>query len=100
MPELKEPPPPPLYDGHFYDAMPAPPTPACPEHAAVPFVACLGTFLFFASLVWNSVHRLHDVGWSHWFGLITAVPFVNLPVAAVLALLPAKRRKVWDLCEP
>jgi uncharacterized membrane protein YhaH (DUF805 family) len=66
----------------------------------VPFVVCVSTFLFFAGLVWNSVHRLHDVGWSHWFGLLTAVPFVNLPSALVLAFLPAKRRKVWDLCEP
>ncbi len=66
----------------------------------MPFVVCLGAFLFFVGLVWNSVHRMRDMGWSHWLGLLTAVPFINLPAAMVLCIVPPKRRKVWDLCEP
>lgn len=64
---------------------------------AMPLVVCLGTFAFFAGLVWNSVHRLRDAGTVHWLGLLTAVPFVNLPAALVFALLPTRRHTVWDL---
>jgi uncharacterized membrane protein YhaH (DUF805 family) len=64
---------------------------------AVPFAICLGTFGFFAGLVWNSVHRLRDAGHAHWLGLLTAVPFANLPAATVLCLLPARKHTVWDL---
>ena len=63
----------------------------------MPFAICLGTFAFFAGLVWNSVHRLRDAGHLHWLGLLTAVPFVALPTALVLALLPTRKHTVWDL---
>ena len=63
----------------------------------MPFAVCIGTFGFFASLVWNSVHRLRDAGTVHWLGLIAAVPYVALPAAVVMALLPRRRRTVWDL---
>ncbi len=65
--------------------------------SAMPFAICLGTFAFFAGLVWNSVHRLRDAGHLHWLGLLTAVPFVALPTALVLALLPTRKHTVWDL---
>jgi hypothetical protein len=64
---------------------------------ALTFAPCLGTAAFFAGLVWNSVHRLRDAGTVHWLGLLTAVPFVNLPAAVVMALLPTRRHTVWDL---
>lgn len=64
---------------------------------AMPFAICLSTFLFFAALVWNSVHRLRDAGHMHWLGLLTAVPFVNLPTAVLLSLLPTRKHTVWDL---
>ena len=63
----------------------------------MPFLVCLGTFLFFSALVWNSVHRARHAGWPHWLGLVTAVPYVNLAATVVLALLPAKKHSVWDL---
>ncbi len=63
----------------------------------MPFAVCLGTLAFFAGLVWNSVHRLRDAGHLHALGLLTAVPFVNLPAAVVLALLPTRKHTVWDL---
>jgi uncharacterized membrane protein YhaH (DUF805 family) len=63
----------------------------------VPFMICLGTFAFFAGLVWNSVHRARDTGWSHWLGLLTAVPFVDVIAAVVLSFAPARKHSVWDL---
>jgi len=63
----------------------------------MPFAICLGTFAFFAGMVWNSVHRLRDAGYPHALGLLTAAPFLNLPTALVLALLPTRRHTVWDL---
>lgn len=63
----------------------------------MPFIVCLGTFAFFAGLVWNSVHRARDTGWSHWLGLLAAVPFVDVVAAVVLSLVPARKRSVWDL---
>lgn len=63
----------------------------------MPFAVCFGTFAFFASLVWNSVHRLRDAGHPHWLGLVTALPYVGLAAAVVLALLPTRRHTVWDL---
>jgi hypothetical protein len=64
---------------------------------AMPFIICLGTLAFFAGLVWNSVHRARDTGWSHWLGLLTAVPFVDVIAAVVLSFVPARKRSVWDL---
>ncbi|MCC7501821.1 MAG: hypothetical protein IT229_04785 [Flavobacteriales bacterium] len=64
---------------------------------SMPFVICLGTFAFFSGLVWNSVHRARDTGWSHWLGLLAAVPFVDIIAAVVLSVLPARKRSVWDL---
>lgn len=63
----------------------------------MPFAVCLGTFAFFSGLVWNSVHRARDTGWSHWLGLLVAVPFVDVIAAVVLSLVPARKRSVWDL---
>lgn len=54
-------------------------------------------FLFFSALVWNSVHRIRDIGWNHWLGLLTAVPFANAVATLLLALVQSKRRSVWDL---
>ena len=64
---------------------------------SMPFIICLGTLAFFAGLVWNSVHRARDTGWSHWLGLLTAVPFVDVIAAVVLSFVPARKRSVWDL---
>lgn len=64
---------------------------------AMPFVICLGTLAFFSALVWNSVHRCRHAGFNHWLGLFAAVPFLGLPVAVVLALLPGRRHTVWDI---
>lgn len=64
---------------------------------SMPFTICLSTFAFFAGLVWNSVHRLRDAGHPYWLGLLTAVPFANVPAALVLALLPTRKHSVWDL---
>lgn len=66
-------------------------------NGAMPLAVCLGTFAFFAGLVWNSVHRLRDAGTAHWLGLLAAVPYVALPAAVVMALLPTRRQTVWDL---
>ena len=63
----------------------------------MPFSICLGTFAFFAGLVWNSVHRARDTGWNHWLGLLTVVPFVDVIAAVVLSFVPARKRSVWDL---
>lgn len=63
----------------------------------MPFTICLSTFLFFTALVWNSVHRIRDIGWNHWLGLLTAVPFANAATTLLLASVQSKRRSVWDL---
>jgi uncharacterized membrane protein YhaH (DUF805 family) len=63
----------------------------------IAFLICLTTFLFFAALVWNAVHRARDAGWSNWFGVLTAVPFVNIAATIALALAPHKKRSVWDI---
>lgn len=63
----------------------------------MPLVICLGTLAFFAGLVWNSVHRARDTGWSHWLGLLTAVPFLDVIAAVVFSFVPARKRSVWDL---
>ncbi|MBX2972624.1 MAG: hypothetical protein KF797_05940 [Flavobacteriales bacterium] len=63
----------------------------------MPTMICLSTFLFFSALVWNSVHRARHAGWSHWMGLLTAVPFVGAVMTVVLALAPARKHTVWDL---
>lgn len=63
----------------------------------MPVTICLSTFAFFAGLVWNSVHRLRDAGHAHGLGLLAAVPFLGLPTALVLSLLPTRKHTVWDL---
>lgn len=63
----------------------------------MPLITCVVTFAFFSGLVWNSVHRMRDTGWSHWLGLLAAVPFVDLIATVVFALLPPQKRTVWDL---
>ena len=63
----------------------------------MPSTICLSTLLFFGALVWNSVHRIHDIGWNHWLGIFTAVPFANAVATLLLALVHGKRRSVWDL---
>ena len=64
---------------------------------SMPLTICLGTVAFFSGLVWNSVHRTRDMGWSHWLGLLAAVPFVGLAAALLFSLVPARKRSVWDL---
>lgn len=64
---------------------------------ALPFMIGLTTFLFYTTLVWNSVHRARHAGWVHWLGLLTAVPFVGAIMTVILALLPARKHTVWDL---
>ena len=66
-------------------------------HGGIPFAICLSTFLFFSALVWNSVHRIRDIGWNKWLGLLTAMPFANALFTILLALVHTKRRSVWDL---
>ena len=63
----------------------------------VPFLICLTTLAFFAALVWNAVHRARDAGWSHWLGLVTALPFANVVMALILAFAPGRKRSIWDL---
>lgn len=63
----------------------------------MPFAVCLGTFAFFAGVVWNSVHRLRDAGHANWPALLAAVPFAGLPAAMLFAWLPTRRHSVWDL---
>lgn len=63
----------------------------------VPLAMCLSTTGFFLALLWNSVRRLRDTGLSGWVALLTAVPFLNAVATVALALLPARRRTVWDL---
>ncbi|HRH38045.1 MAG TPA: hypothetical protein PK760_06855, partial [Flavobacteriales bacterium] len=63
----------------------------------VAFIVCLTTFLFFAALVWNAVHLARDAGWNHWLGAVTAIPFVGLPFAILLATIPERKHTVWDL---
>jgi len=58
---------------------------------------CASTFLFFTALVWNSVHRARDAGWNHWIGLLTAVPFANVPATFLLSFAPRRKHTVWDL---
>jgi hypothetical protein len=58
---------------------------------------CASTLAFFTGLVWNSVHRARDIGWNHWLGLLSAVPFAGLLATVVLSLVPPKKRTVWDL---
>jgi hypothetical protein len=67
------------------------------SEGTMPSAICLSTLFFFAALVWNSVHRARHAGWPHTVGLVTAVPCVGLPMALILALLPAKKHSVWDL---
>ncbi len=66
---------------------------------SMPVITCLGTMAFFSGLVWNSVHRTRDAGLPTWLGLLTALPFVGLPLAVLFALLPAKKHTVWDLLD-
>lgn len=66
-------------------------------HGEMPFVICMSTFFFFSALVWNSVHRIRDIGWNHWLGLLTAVPFINAVFTLLLAVLHGRKRSVWDL---
>lgn len=63
----------------------------------VAFLICLTTFLFFAALTWNAVHRARDAGWPHWIGALTALPFVNVLVVFALAIPASRRRSVWDI---
>lgn len=63
----------------------------------VPFALCLSTFAFFSGLIWNSVHRARDIGWVHWSGLISSIPFLNVLFTVALFLLPSKKHSVWDL---
>ena len=65
--------------------------------ARLPLAVCLSTVGFFVGLVWNSVRRLRDTGLADWAALLTAIPFLNALATVVLALLPSKRRTVWDL---
>lgn len=63
----------------------------------VPLSVCLSTTGFFLALLWNSVRRLRDTGLVAWAAVLTAIPFLNALATVVLALLPSKRRTVWDL---
>lgn len=64
----------------------------------VPLLVCATTFVFFAAVVWNSVHRARHARINHWIGLLTTVPFVNLLVVVLLMVLPqGKRPSVFDL---
>ncbi len=64
---------------------------------AMPLAICLSTFALYTGLVWNGVHRLRDAGWRHWLGAAIAIPFIGPVFGAVIALIPAQRRTVWDL---
>ncbi|MEO8067910.1 MAG: hypothetical protein ABI599_09490 [Flavobacteriales bacterium] len=66
-------------------------------NGGLPVGICISTFCFGCALVWNSVHRARDIGWSHWYGLATAVPFAGPVVTILFALLPGRKRSVWDL---
>lgn len=67
-------------------------------NGAVPLLVCCTTFAFFTALVWNSVHRARHAKLNHWTGLLTAVPFVNVLMVAVLLIAPqGRRRSVFDL---
>ena len=63
----------------------------------VAFLICCTTFLFFAAITWNAVHRARDAGWPHWLGVLVALPFVNVPVVIALAIPASRRRSVWDI---
>ncbi|MBK8498738.1 MAG: hypothetical protein IPL52_07970 [Flavobacteriales bacterium] len=60
-------------------------------------LVCLTTFAFFAALAWNAVHRARDAGWSHWIGMLAAVPFLFVPVILIIGWLPPRKHSVWDL---
>lgn len=64
----------------------------------VPLIICVSTFAFFTAMVWNSVHRARHAGIAHWSGLMTAVPFLNVVILALLLVAPARKRpSVLDL---
>lgn len=63
----------------------------------MPLAICLSTLLFFSALVWNSVHRARHVGWPHWLGLATALPFMGVALTIALSLVPGRKRSVWDI---
>jgi hypothetical protein len=63
----------------------------------MPFTICLSTFALYTGLVWNGVHRLRDAGWRHWLGALTVLPFLGPVFGACIALVPTRKRSVWDL---
>lgn len=44
-----------------------------------------------------SVRRAANAGTSAWTGVLILVPLVNLVVMFILAIVPARRRSIWDL---
>lgn len=63
----------------------------------MPWSICATTVLFFASLVWNTVHRLRDAGIAHGLGLLVCTPYAGPVFALVCCFLPTKKHTVWDL---
>lgn len=57
----------------------------------VTIVAVIWLLVFAISLY---VRRLHDVGWSGWFALLTLVPLVNLGLFIVLVFMPGKTQQI------
>lgn len=63
-----------------------------------PSLVCCTAFLFFAALVWNSVHRLRHAGRDARLALLVVVPWVNVIAVAALCIAPRQRRRsVFDL---
>ena len=52
--------------------------------------------LFFIPVALSHIGRLHDLGYSGWWLLLLAVPFLNLLLWAVIAFFPsAKEENKW-----
>jgi uncharacterized membrane protein YhaH (DUF805 family) len=43
-----------------------------------------------------TIRRAADAGWSPWLGLLFFVPWVNLGLFVILALVPSSRAATWD----
>lgn len=54
----------------------------------VTMVAAIWVVVFAISLY---IRRLHDVGWSGWWTLLTLVPLVNLVLFLILLFMPGKK---------